>query len=352
MQAVRHLGYVQIDTIHVIERSHHHILHSRIPDYRREHLRQAQSVDKTVFEYWTHALAYVSTEDLRYFVRSMRRYGAHRDTWFKGVTDEEVRRVVARIRREGALTIRDINDDVLVEKHHAWGSRKPSKRALQLAFFKGLIAVSERAGMLKTYELIGRHFGWPRPPAAATVRETLDYFIDRALRTQALVSLDSICFLNAPIKSAVKRLIEQRVRQGDLLPVTFQGAQKPHWARPETLERIPQSDDELVHILSPFDPLVAQRQRLQQFFDYEHRFEAYVPKHKRVFGYFVCPVLVGDQVVAALDLKTDREARTLRVQQWNWVGAGKARRHKKPIEQALRIFEEFQLATLDSSAVE
>ena len=66
--AVEHLGYVQIDTINVIERCHHHILYTRIPGYRREHLRQAQSVDKTVFEYWTHALSYVPTRDLRFFV--------------------------------------------------------------------------------------------------------------------------------------------------------------------------------------------------------------------------------------------------------------------------------------------
>src|SRR6188508_3657125 len=70
--AVAHLGYVQIDTINVIERCHHHILYTRIPAYERAHLRQAQSVDKTVFEYWTHALAYVATEDLRFFLADMK----------------------------------------------------------------------------------------------------------------------------------------------------------------------------------------------------------------------------------------------------------------------------------------
>src|SRR5215470_281033 len=64
--AIRHLGYVQIDTIHVIERCHHHILFARIPEYRREHLHWAQSVDKSVFEYWTHALSYVAVEDIQY----------------------------------------------------------------------------------------------------------------------------------------------------------------------------------------------------------------------------------------------------------------------------------------------
>jgi uncharacterized protein YcaQ len=111
--AVAHLGYVQIDTINVIERCHHHILWTRIPDYRRADLRQAQSVDKTVFEYWTHALAYVSSRDLRYFIPLMRLHRRERHRWFKSVTPRDLRKVM-RLIREGPLTIRDIEDDVLV----------------------------------------------------------------------------------------------------------------------------------------------------------------------------------------------------------------------------------------------
>src|SRR5688572_18539773 len=146
--AVEHLGYVQIDTINVIERCHHHILYTRIPAYRREHLRSAQSIDKTVFEYWTHALAYVPTRDFRFFVGEMRRQRDNPHRWFGSVTRAELRKVLALLTKEGALTIRHIDDDVLVEKHHPWASRKPSKRALQLAFHMGLVTVSERNGML------------------------------------------------------------------------------------------------------------------------------------------------------------------------------------------------------------
>jgi uncharacterized protein YcaQ len=342
--AIRHLGYVQIDTIHVIERCHHHILFTRIPEYRHEHLHRAQSIDKTVFEYWTHALAYIPVEDMRYYVRAMRRYWRLRSVWFTNVKDNEVRKVLTRIRKNGALTIRDIDDDVLVEKDHAWASRKPSKRALQLAFYKGLVTVSQRAGMLKTYELMGRHFGWQRLPTAASTAQTTDYLVDRALRVQGVVSADSICYLRAAPKPEVLRVIERRVRRKELVPVDLQGAGKwQHWARPETLEQ-PLEGSELVHILSPFDPLINQRKRSKLILGYEHRFEAYVPKPKRVFGYFACPVLVGDEIVAAIDLKTDRERQKLLIQQWTWVGKGSARAHKKKIETALEAFERFQLA--------
>src|ERR1700688_4861688 len=151
--AVEHLGYVQIDTINVIERSHHHILWNRIPGYRRADLRQAQSVDKSVFEYWTHALSYVPAKDLRFFLPAMKRHQREGHKWLSSVKPADLRKVMRLIRRDGALTIRDIDDDVLVDKEHPWASRKPSKRALQLAFYEGRLTIYERNGMLKTYEL-------------------------------------------------------------------------------------------------------------------------------------------------------------------------------------------------------
>jgi uncharacterized protein YcaQ len=343
--AVNHLGYVQIDTINVIERCHHHILYARIPDYRRAHLHRAQAIDKTVFEYWTHALSYVPTQDFPFFIPEMKRQRQEPKRWFGTVTEEELRRVVSRIRREGALTIRDIDDDVLVEKEHPWASRKPSKRALQFAFHAGLLTTSERAGMLRTFELTDRHFGWDRRPRAASERAILDYLLARALRAQGLVSLDSVCFQDAQRKPGIRALIERRVRRKELIPVVIGGAEKvEHWALPEALEGAAEPAEEPVHILSPFDPLIIQRKRLKLFFGYEHRFEAYVPKDKRVFGYFALPVLVGDAIVAVIDLKTDRAAGKLLVQKWTWVGKGAARRHKREIGEELHRFEAFQLA--------
>jgi uncharacterized protein YcaQ len=349
--AVAHLGYVQIDTINVIERCHHHILWSRIPEYRRADLRHAQSVDKSVFEYWTHALSYVPSKDLRFFLPAMRRHTREGHKWLTSVKPADLRKVLRLIRRDGALTIRDIDDDVLVDKEHLWASRKPSKRALQLLFYTGMLTISERIGMLKTYDLMTRHFGWDRPPKPASASETTGYLLDRALRAQGIVSLDSICHLDAPSKPAVRRMIQTRVRRNELVPIALQGAGKQeHWAEPATLERASASDQ--VHILSPFDPIIIQRKRTELFFDYGHRFEAYVPKEKRVFGYFALPVLVGDNIVAALDLKTDRKNRKLLVQKWSWVGAGAAKGAAKGgrealkarIEQELHRFERFQLA--------
>jgi uncharacterized protein YcaQ len=342
--AVEHLGYVQIDTIHVIERSHHHILFTRIPAYRRDDLREAQAVEKSVFEYWAHALAYIPTRDFRFFMRLMQEHRAAHDPWYGRVTDADMRKVMRLLRRDGPLTIRDIDDDVLVEKDHPWASRKPSKRALQLAFYRGDVTVSARAGMLKTYDLTKRHFGWSMLPRPASERQICEYLLDRAVRTQGVVSLDSACYMDAPRKPAVRALIEARVRRGTLMPVAIAGAEKAaHWAPPERLALPPTAAEGPVHLLSPFDPLIIQRKRLKLFFGYEHRFEAYLPKEKRVLGYFALPVLVGDTIVAALDLKADRENGRLLIRKWTWIGRD-ARRHKPAIEAALGPFERFQLA--------
>ena len=343
--AIEHLGYVQIDTINVIERSHHHILWTRIPDYQRDDLRQAQTVDKSVFEYWTHALSYAPARDIRFFLPEMRRHRRAPRAWFRSVKPEDLRKVLNLIRKNGPITIRDIDDDVLVEKDHAWASRKPSKRALQLAFLTGVLTVSERSGMLKTYELIERHFGWSHRPKPASERQVLDYLIDRALRSQGLISLDSAFHLDAGRKKAARRLIEARTRAGRLTPVTIEGAEKvEHWIAPET-RAAGSTSERPVHILSPFDPLIIQRKRLKLFFDYEHRFEAYLPKEKRAFGYFALPVLIGDEIVAAIDLNTDRERQALRIQKWTWIGSGAPRSHKARIEGELGRFERFQLGS-------
>lgn len=342
-QATAHLGYVQIDTIHVIERSHHHVLYSRIPAYRKQDLEQAQAQDKSVFEYWTHALAYVPIADYRMYVAQMARYRAQADAAGK-IDPADYARLLRRIRNDGPLSIRDIDDDVLVEKTHPWGSRKPSRAALRYGFFSGDLVVSQRSGMLKTYELAARHFGWSRRPRPVSDAQHARYLLERALRAQGLVSVDSICYGNAGAKPAVRGLIATAVAARRLQPVHLQGhEQAALWAEPGLLEHAPPlPDDSLAHLLSPFDPLVIQRKRLQQFFGYEHRFEAYVPAPQRVLGYFALPVLVGDRIVAALDLKMDRQAGRLLIQKWTWI-APKRPALKAAIDAALQRFERFHL---------
>ncbi len=342
--AVEHLGYVQIDTINVIERCHHHILFNRIPQYKKQDLHRAQTKEKTIFEYWTHALSIVPTRDFKFYIGAMKRTASSPGRWLKTVKPHELQKVLRLIKKDGAQSIRDIEDEVLVEKNHPWASRKPSKEALQFGFYTGRLVVSERVGMLKKYELTERHFEWKKKPKAATEKEALNYSLDRALRSQFVVSLDSICYLEPKKKSGMSRLIDARVKNGRLLIVRVKGIEKVQvWIQPEDLELKFKSIDTWTHILSPFDPLIIHRKRLDMFFNYAHRFEAYVPKDKRIFGYFALPVLLDDQIIAAIDMKTDRAQGKLLIQKWNWIGKGKTAINKKRIEEELQRFEKFQL---------
>ena len=342
-KAISHLGYVQIDTISVVERCHHHILFNRIPKYRKKDLHLAQSVEKSIFEYWTHALAYVAVADFKYFVNEMKNARTGPGSWYGSVTPQDHRKVL-KLLRAGPLSIRDIKDDVLVEKEHDWSSSKPSKKALQKGFRKGEFVIGERVGMLKKYDLTERHFGWSEWPAGVSSAEYSAYILDRGLRSQGIVSLDSICHLDAKKKAGVLSLIEKRVAAETLVEVVLPEAAKVrHWATPEVIE--PKCDEsEFTHILSPFDPLVIQRKKHKIFFDHDHLFEAYVPKEKRVYGYFSLPVLSGNTIIALLDLKTDRVGKQQLIQSWHWLGKNKSQKNKRIIESALENFEKFQLA--------
>ena len=272
--AIQHLGYVQIDTINVIERCHHHILWSRIPKYRQAALEVAQSSEKSAFEYWTHALAYIPTRDYRFFVPAMNAWRIRPHPSFAKVDPDAYSALLARIRDDGPLSLRDINDEQLEEKHHPWASRKPSKRLLTHGFWVGDLTVSARTGMLKTYELTQRHFGWNEQPPAAVADEFAAYLLDRGLRTQGIVSLESATYGDAPAKTAVARLVAERVARNILVPVEIEGlARVNHWAEPAALDELQSlTPARRVHILSPFDPLAIQRKRLSALFGYEHRF--------------------------------------------------------------------------------
>jgi uncharacterized protein YcaQ len=346
--AIRRLGYIQIDTIFVVERAHHHILWSRVPGYLPSDLARLQSEEKRIFEHWTHALSYIPTEDFRFFVRGMRAQSRVPSGWFANVKPNETSAMLHRIAKEGPLSMRDIAEE-RQEKVHEWASRKPSKRVLEHLFYAGRLAVSRREGMLKHYELLERHFGWERAPRAASLREEAAYRIDRTLGAQSVITLDSTTYLERDLREEIGREIARRTRAGSLVAVTVPDAFPEAFITPENLAHRPEDfsvDPDRITILSPFDPLIIQRKRTRLLFGLDYVLECYVPEAKRKHGYFVLPILAGENFVARLDLKAHRDSGRLETKAWHWergVTAKKVLRRK--IEERLAEFALFQFGT-------
>jgi uncharacterized protein YcaQ len=263
--------------------------------------------------------------------------------WYRGVTDSQLSALLRRIKREGALSMRQIEEEK-VEKDHEWASRKPSKRALQFLFYSGKLTISRREGMLKHYELTDRHFGWKKRPAAPSPTSTLGFRIDRALDAQGAISLTSASHLEQqPMRKALQKVLLKRLKSGELREVEVEGLKEKFYVRDSDLRSFKSPDFDRARILSPFDPLVIQRKRTRDLFDFDYLLECYVPAPKRVFGYFTLPILLGDEFIARIDLKADREKQKLLIQSWHWEKTFRDRRHgRKRIELELDRFYEFQ----------
>ncbi len=308
---MQHLGYVQIDTIAVIQRAHHHVLWSRVPDYRPHVVHALQEKDRAVFEYWNHAASYLPMSDYRFSLPLMRRF--RRDTHWSDNSPElrrAMRRVLRRIRRDGALRLRDVESKELVQ---GWSSATPSKiekRALHELWMRGDVMICSRQGFQKVFDLSERVLPQDTDKTSPTQREAAEFHVRRALRALGVARLSELHYLqDATRASAVKAALHSLIKRGDVVEVRIEGT--PCYTTPEALMLKAPLRKIRLRILSPFDNLVIQRKRLQWLFGFDYFIECYVPAAKRRYGYFCLPLLYGDKFIGRMDAKADRKSRTL-----------------------------------------
>lgn len=304
--AVQALGYVQIDTISVVERAHHHTLWNRNPRYRAAHLDRLVEQGK-VFEYWSHAAAYLPIEDYRMCLPRMERIRSGDSLWFKADPDIK-RHVLERIRQEGPLQSRDFVD------HGGPGAAmwewKPAKYALETLFMEGELMVVKRNSFQKVYDLTERVLDPgvdTRFPARA---EFAGFLIDRFLGANGLGTAAQIGYLRKGLSKDIETRLAEMEEEGELVGLEVAGVR--YHARPGALELLDRPLSRAgLRILSPFDNLVIQRQRILHLFGFDYQIECYVPQAKRRYGYFCLPVLWDARLVARLDCKADRKTETL-----------------------------------------
>ncbi|MBN2227115.1 MAG: YcaQ family DNA glycosylase [candidate division Zixibacteria bacterium] len=318
-QVIEKLGYVQIDTINVIERAHHHTLYTRREDYTQKMLHDLQAVDRRIFEYWGHALAYLPIKDYRYFLPRMRSFEDPASKWFKSRLEKYsylMKPCLERIRTEGPLGAKDFEKRPGA-KHGVWWDAKSEKIALELLFWRGELMITERRRFERAYDLTERVLPSDIDTTYPDENELVRFRIRRVLQGLGIAQTREIRFyFHNGETSNLNVVIDEMLADGDLVAVDLKpGNGKAYYALPETMasagklrQKVPH-----LHILSPFDNMVIQRDRLRELFGFDYTLECFVPAPKRKFGYFVLPVLWGEEFVAKFDAKADRKKKTLLV---------------------------------------
>jgi len=310
LRAIEQIGYVQIDTISVVERAHHHVLHSRIANYHPAMLGQLLR-ERKLFEYWFHAAAYLPMADYRFSLPRMRQLNGERH-WFKDSDRKLMREILARIEAEGPLRARHFEDER--EGNSGWWDWKPAKQALEQLFMQGELMVSAREGFQKVYDLPGRVIPEWVDTHTPTRDEFAAHLIDTSLRAHGFATLVSMTYLRKgqQLRESVKQQLQDRIEAGLLVRQPLD-KNCSVYIDPEVLEaRAPHSVAQL-RILSPFDNLVIQRQRGREVFAYDYQIECYLPRAERQFGYFCLPLLYRDRLVGRIDCKAHRNSSTLEV---------------------------------------
>ena len=310
LRAIRQIGYVQIDTISVVERAQHHVLWSRIPDYKKRHLVTLQKEEKKLIEHWSHALSYLPMEDYRFTLPIKRHFREHSDPWPK--SDPKLKAfVLERITREGPLMARDFEAN-RNRKGDGWWDWKPAKLALERLFFEGALVVTHRENFQKVYDLPERILPEGINQEEPTPSEYARFLIERTVNAHGFASPASMTYQRKGMSSVVKNEISIMIDEGVLVPLRVQGVDQEYFTTREHIDAIPRIQKK-VRFLSPFDNLVIQRNRLLNVFGFDYQIECYVPKAKRKFGYFSLPVLYGSELIGRADMKMDRKSGILHI---------------------------------------
>jgi uncharacterized protein YcaQ len=303
-RALEQIGYVQIDTISIVARAHHHTLWNRVPNYQPAHLDRLVG-ERRAFEYWFHAAAYLPMRDYRFALPRMRalRDGEH---WFRR-NRRLMNAVLDRIRSEGPLLARDF--ETAKGRSRGWWDWKPAKRALEQLYMQGDLMIAGRDGFQKVYDLTERVLPPGIDTTPPTVAEYARHLLDTALRAHGFVSAKEVTYgrRGNAIRKALKACLDSLV--GDGVLVRFTERDVDYVARAELLDRATPKVAVRARLLSPFDNAVIQRDRSLAVHEFDYQIECYVPAPKRRFGYFCLPILYRDRLVGRVDCKAHRTRR-------------------------------------------
>jgi uncharacterized protein YcaQ len=325
LSAIEQLGYIQIDTISVIQRAHHHTLWNRNARYHPKDL-DALLDQKQVFEYWSHAAAYLPMRDYRYslYRKNAFKTGQLKHWYRKDQTLMDG--VLKRIEQEGPLMAKDFEGERA--NKGGWGG-KPAKQALETLFMQGDLMVPKRVNFHKVYDLAERVIPSHIDTSVPSDFEYARYLIVQYLEANGVGLVSEMSYLLKNVKPLLNQTLHQMLEEGEVVEIAI--GQQNYYMLPYSFELLkrPLSRSKL-KILSPFDNLLIQRKRMTALFDFDYLIECYVPEAKRQYGYFSLPILWQGELVARMDCKVERKKGCLNIN--NLVLEGKLQQQDAFIE--------------------
>ncbi len=316
LAAIQHLGYIQIDTLSVVARAHHHSLWTRVTDYNEQLLHELLEKDKSIFEYWSHAASYLPMSDYRFSLPRKNDYASGKSHWF--AQDKKLKKyVLDRIKTEGALQSKDFEHKRSGPGN--WYEWKPAKRALEQLFMEGELMVARRQGFQKVYDLTERVLPSSINTNIPSEKEYAEFLIKKAIQANGLVEEKEIAYLRSHAKASVSKSLKELTKNSNLIEIEIENKKGKFYTTREQLDSIAKvKKQKNIHLLSPFDNAIIQRKRVQTLFDFDYMIECYLPEPKRKFGYFCLPVLYNNQFVARFDPKADRASKTFYIKQMHF----------------------------------
>ncbi len=308
-------GVLQVDSVNVLQRAHFMPLYSRMGPYDVQLLQRAASGrNRRVVEYWAHVQAFMPVELWPAMRHRMDDYRARRGKWFTVEEGDQLEAaLLAEITDRGASTARELDDGLPRTKDH-WGwNWSRTRRMLDYLYMTGELAIAGRNSQFEIrYDLPERVLPAAVLDAPAmTAAEAHVELVRRAARSHGVASANCLADYYRIRVGEARAAVDELVAAGELEPVEVQGWKRPAYLHTEA--RLPRRIGAR-SLLSPFDPVVWERDRAEALFDFFYRIEIYVPAEQRVHGYYVLPFLLGDRIVGRVDLKADRVSGRLLVQ--------------------------------------
>lgn len=318
LNTIRQITVLQIDTISVVARAHLHILWSRLGNYNPDWIEELRC-EGSLFEYYAHAMCFIPIEDYPIYRRHMLNPPQTRtniDAVWEAENIELLNQIREHIKMNGAVRSADFEHS---EKGSAWWDWKKEKVALEHLFYRGEVMVSERRNFQRVYDLRERiHPGWD-DQNTPSYEDAIRAQVLKAAKALGVAKPDWLASYYYLLKKHVQKLLPDLVREGDLIPVEVAGFEKQpfyvHHDNAQTLQLALEDRLKATHtsILSMFDPLVTDRSRTRELFGFDYLIECYTPAPKRVYGYFVLPILRKGKLVGRMDAKAWRKEKRLEV---------------------------------------